>query len=343
MAIIAGAIARVQPSHVLPGLLMQYTQRSAAWELIANGAPLPQLDEGDLFVYATRVDVRTVVAGGQHAYNSLPSAAITLQQMGTPTYLARTRAEYDHHDTAAAAAWGVPIVEAHRLAMRQGIAQQGRNALLYGWNPTKGEGLLNAANAVSTTLTADSNGNTTVMTYDNGQMGLFLLNIIAQALARTLQLGQPTRIAIVAPQRVLAQFSLVGIVQLTQFQRPGGGTATTAMLIQDVLQNSGYQVQWGFDDTLVGKGANGSDAVLIVIPEVRSQDDGGMGAWNTNQFAGLAPNLNACTAQFSDMAAPREIPTPLPGGAIDILSELRMTSGWALRPEAVTIVSMVYM
>jgi hypothetical protein len=42
------------------------------------------------------------------------------------------------------------------------------------------------------------------------------------------------------------------------------------------------------------------------------------------------------------MAAPREIPTPLAGGAIDVLSEWRVTSGWGVRPECVTILSMQY-
>jgi hypothetical protein len=44
---------------------------------------------------------------------------------------------------------------------------------------------------------------------------------------------------------------------------------------------------------------------------------------------------------FTDMAAPREIPTPI-AGAIDVLSEMRSTAGWAVRPEAITILSMAY-
>ena len=43
--------------------------------------------------------------------------------------------------------------------------------------------------------------------------------------------------------------------------------------------------------------------------------------------------------QLIDMAAPRELPTPLAGGVTDVLSELRATSGWAVRPETVTIIS----
>jgi hypothetical protein len=40
-----------------------------------------------------------------------------------------------------------------------------------------------------------------------------------------------------------------------------------------------------------------------------------------------------------DMAAPRDITTPLPGGAVDVLGELRATSGWAPRPDAVSLLS----
>jgi hypothetical protein len=45
---------------------------------------------------------------------------------------------------------------------------------------------------------------------------------------------------------------------------------------------------------------------------------------------------------LNDMAAPREIPTPLAGGAIDVVQEMRSTSGWAIRGECVTVVSMKY-
>ncbi len=65
-------------------------------------------------------------------------------------------------------------------------------------------------------------------------------------------------------------------------------------------------------------------------------------AWDTNEFARLAPGLSATTLQLCDMVAPREIPTPMPGGAIDVLAEIRMSSGWGVRPEAVFNISMSY-
>ena len=97
---------------------------------------------------------------------------------------------------------------------------------------------------------------------------------------------------------------------------------------------------WLYDDTLKGKGQGGTDAILIVMPEVANPE--GEGSVNTNEFAKLKPGLDACTLMRSDMAAPRAIYTPMPGGAVDVLSEWRITPGWGIRPEAVTIVSMQF-
>ena len=38
----------------------------------------------------------------------------------------------------------------------------------------------------------------------------------------------------------------------------------------------------------------------------------------------------------------REASSPLPGGASDVMTEWRLTSGWAPRGEAVTLISMPY-
>ncbi len=129
------------------------------------------------------------------------------------------------------------------------------------------------------------------------------------------------------------------MVQLTQYQRVGAGTNSTAGTVKDILEANGDVIKWCYDDTLIGQGSGSTDAVLIDMPEVEKPEGGPI---NTNEFAKLAPGLEACTLQLCDMAAPREIPTPIAGGAIDILSELRASSGWGVRPEAITIVSMLY-
>lgn len=339
MANITPSQILVHPNYMVPELLMQYNQASAAFEALAGGDPMPRLGTGDLQVYAKAFDVRTSMAAGQTAGNSLPSVDIIAKMISTPTYLQRVRAEYDHHDTAAMSNWGVNIVEAQRLGMRQGHFQLMRSALLYGMNGSNGEGLLNAVGATTVSLPADSFGNTTVSTYDNGQMAIFMLGVLGSLKVRIMQLGIGHRIVILGPQRVFAQWEYAGIVQLTQFQRPGAGTNTTAGTIKSIGEMNADEIVWGADDTLIGKGANGTDAVIVVLPEVKAPKANKV---NTNVFAEVAPGLSACTLQYCDMPAPREIPTPLPGGAIDVLSEMRITSGWAVRPEAISIINMPF-
>ena len=340
MANIAAAFTIVNPSYIEPGIILPYSQASGAFETLAEGEPLVRLSEGDLYVYMKRLDVRTKVAAGQAAYNLLPSISTILSMISTPTYNLRVRGEYDHHDTAAMGRWGVSIVEAQRLGMRQGHFQLARGALLYGFNPANGEGLLNTNGATSVSLPADSFGNDTVVSYDNGQMGIFLLTQISAMKTRTNQLGIGRKFTILGPQRVLGAFEYQNIVQLTSFQRAGAGTTSTAGVVKEMLDMNEDEIVWVYDDTLINKGAGGTtDAVIITMPEVKKPQGSKI---NTNEFARLAPGIEACTLMYCDMAAPREIPTPLPGGAIDVLSEWRITSGWAPRPEAVTIVSMQY-
>lgn len=329
----------VNPSYVMPEILMQYNQVSGAFSTLAGEDPMVRLGDGDLYAYIKRLDIRSKAAAGQSAGNQLPSVSINASMISTPTYLIRSRAEYDHHDTAAMGRWGASIVDAQRLGMRQATFQQLRQALLYGFHPENGEGLLNTNGATAITLPADSNGHSTTQTYDNGQMALFILGQISALKTRTMQMGMPSRIVILGPQRILSSWEYQGIVQVTQFQREGGGTASIGATVSLQAGFAGDTIEWCYDDTLIGKGSGGRDAILITVPEVKKP----VGARvNTNEFANLMPGLDAVNIMLCDMAAPREIPTPLPGGAIDIISELRTTSGWSVRPEALTIASMTY-
>ena len=337
MATISPSWTQVHPSFIEPEVLLPYNQASGAFETLAGGDPRVKIGSEDLYVYAKRFDVRTRVASGQNAYNQLPNVNVAMSMLSVPTYLNRVRAEYDHHDTAATAEWGTSIVEVQRLGMRQGHFQLLRNMLLYGMLPANGEGLINAPSAVTVSLPADSSGSTTFSTYDNGQLAVFFLTQISNLKTRTFQFGMPNRFVILGPQRILGGMATQNIVQLTAFQRPGAGTASTAGVLQMVEAENGDQIVLAYDDTLIGKGSGGTDMIIMVMPEVKKP----VGRqFNTNEFANIAPGLDACTLQYLDMASPREIPTPLAGGAIDVLSEWRATPGWVLRPEAITLISM---
>jgi hypothetical protein len=110
-------------------------------------------------------------------------------------------------------------------------------------------------------------------------------------------------------------------------------------MIKDVVAMNEDDIVWVYDDTLIGKGVGGTDAIVLVMPEVKKHAGGKI---NTNEIAKIAPGIEACSLMYADMAAPREIPTPLPGGAIDTVSEWRITSGWGVRPETVCVMNVQY-
>lgn len=337
MANIFPSFTLVHPSYTMPEAVLQYSQASGAFALLAGGDPMVRIGSEDKYVYVKVLQMRSKVAAGQHAANQLPSCTIAASMVSTPTYLFRCRAEYDHHDIAAGSTWGASVPEAQRLSMRQGHFQGARNAELYGLNPQNGEGIVNSQGATALNLPPDTNGNDTVGTYDNGQLAQFLLAQVAAAKTRCLQLGLPVRVEIVAPQRILSQMEYQGIVQLTSYQRAGAGTTTIRGNVEDVLEMNGDSLGWGYDDTLIGQGSGGADLLVMTIPEIKTPVGKTL---NTNVFAELQPNTHATVLQLCDMAAPREIPTPMPGGAIDVVTEWRLTSGWGLRPEAITLISL---
>ena len=326
---------------MMPELIMQYSLASGAFTTLATENPMPRLGEADLYVYAKKVQLTTQVSANQSTANQLPSASVIPSMISTATYRLQTRAQYDNFDEAATGAWGYALPEALRLAARQGIAQQLRNALLYGYNPANGEGLLNTAGATRVNLGADSNGNVGYSTWDSGQLAQFLLNMIGNLKTTTLQIGQPLRLVFLAPQRFIQQISYGGIVSLTQFQRIGAGVETAAGLVETVASwAGGDDVSFAADDTLVGQGYGGTDAIILVAPELKIPRANAQ--INTNVFATLTPNQTATTLMLCDVAAPTEIPTPLPDGGITTLYTMRSTSGWGIRPEGMTILSAAY-
>jgi hypothetical protein len=336
MTIQASAYVTTNPSFIEPEFLLMYSQASGFLSTLAGEELRTRLGEDDILVYMKTLKLRTKMMAGTSSANELPGIDVQADMISTPTYLFKCRSQYDHHDVAAGGHWGFSTVEAYRLGMRQANFQLARDATLVGLNPQNGEGLLNASGAVAVNLPADSFGNTTVSTYDNGQMAFFLASQIQQIKQRTLSLGLPNFFTILAPQRILGPLEY-NVVQLVQFQRTGAGTQSTAGTVKSILMDNGDTLNWCYDDTLQGQGYNGADAVIMVMPEVKKPDGGTV---NTNVFASLAPGNDVCTTQYCDMAAPREIISPMAGGATDHITEWRLSSGWAPRSTALTIISM---
>lgn len=339
MGLQASAFQITSPSFMEPELLLQYSQASGFVDTLADGQLRTRLGEDDLLVYMKQLNLRTRVSSGQASANELPGVDIAASMISTPTYRYQCRAIYDHHDVAAGGHWGFSTVEAYRLGMRQAHFTLARDACLYGMNPQNGEGFANAPGATSINLPPDSNNNSSIRTYDNGQMAFFLAQQILGIKTRTLQLGIGKKFCILGPQRDLGLLEY-NVVQLTQFQRTGAGTASTAGTLKDILMQNGDELIWAYDDSLIGQGAGGADLIIIVMPELTKP--AGPSPVNLNEFAKLAPGNIVNTTMYCDMAAPREIISPLAGGATDFLTEWRTSSGWPARPQSLTLLSAAY-
>ncbi|GGA00408.1 DUF2184 domain-containing protein [Dyella caseinilytica] len=335
------SVAKVTPSYSEPGLILTWTQVTGAFELLPGGNMKTTLGQNDKFVYVSALDVRTDAGAAQSAFNLLPSATFSASLYSTPTYLLATRAIYDHHQVADAAEWNVSLPKAQELGSRQGIFQFARTALLYGINPTNGEGLLNSANATNVTLPPDPWGNDTTQSYDNGAMAFWLGEQVQQCAANMFMSGKKAalKVTIAGPQRVVMPWITYDIVQVTSYQREGAGTENTGTVLQNILGKAGYEVEFTFDDTLEGKGAGGTDMVVLSIPEIVDLNPVDI---NTNEFAELMPSIKDVNAMYTDMVAPRKISTPIPDGGVNERYEQRITSGWNLRPEGLFLLSMPY-
>jgi hypothetical protein len=342
VANIFNARVLVHPSFVEPDLVITTAQASGFMDALGDRSLRVKLGPVDKFVYMNRIDLRTQVAASQAAYNALPSATIVADYLQTATYRVRVRAEYNELDVAEAGEYNVALPMAQRLAMRQGIFQYIRTANLFGVNAANSEGLLNTPNSTATNLPPDSYGNTTLQTYDAGELAIWFLGQLQAAWQRMYMLGTGARAVLLGPQRILGQMQLVNIVQTTSYQRAGAGTATTAQVMKEVAKEFGYELEYAYDDTLIGAGATiddaASDAVLLVVPEAIVPSMDGI---NTNEFNKLGPTLRAMTLQYADVAAPVEITTPIVEG-LDVTSQMRISSGWCPRGQAITILSIPY-
>ena len=118
-----------------------------------------------------------------------------------------------------------------------------------------GAGLLDLPETTSVNLPPDSENNTSLITYNNAQLALFLLKQIIDLKTKNNKLGSTTCFIILGPERVLAHFEYMNIVNATSYKK----------ITADILSSD--SIIWGYDDAFIEKGSNGSDAVVLAITE----------------------------------------------------------------------------
>ncbi|WP_321867927.1 major capsid family protein [Burkholderia cenocepacia] len=335
------AFVKASPSFTEPELIVSYTQQSGAFAMLAGGAPEVKIGHYDQYVYQHMLEVRSVAAVNQGSPNVMPNATFRTSYGSVPTYLLKTHAQYDHHEIAAAANWNVNLADAKRLAAYQGIFQAARNGLLFGFTPSNNEGLLNAQGATAVSIPPDAQGHTTLSTMNAPYVFQFLLQTVQDVRKRILNVGQgePVKVVITSTQDVIGFFEST-VVDLTSFQRVGAGVDSIKGATSSVNEWNGVDIEWRVDDNLKGQGAGGTDAILVIVPELAPQ---GKSPVSTNVFADkLQPSSKATARQYFGSDTPLEYTAQLPGGFLDITYEHRMTPGWMLRPKALSIVSVKY-
>ena len=331
----------ISPSTILPELVISQSQRSGWARTVGGGEPMVRLQPGSKMVYIRGLTQNSSVAVSQSAHQNLPAATISGSISGTPVYILQSGAVFDHHDVQAASGWGVNLNDAIDQAHHQGMCVQLRNMTFYGIKSAAGEGLINAPNVTVSLPPADTAGKVGIINYAPDQLAKFILAEIGALQSRMLAFGQPTRIVICAPQRVLSILELSGIVQLASYQLPGGGTASVSGLVEKVAQAAGVTIEWTVDDTLKARGVvysgTNRDIIIVTAPDLPTTGDDG-----TNSFASIAPNMKSNNLMLVDRAAPTKYMTPIARNSTDVYYEMLSTSGWALRPEATTLIEIPY-
>jgi hypothetical protein len=326
---------------VMPEIIMQQSMASGAFEVLAGGAPSVKISSSDLMVYQKYLRMTSQTQVGQSLPGQLPSSSIAGGYDGMMTYRIFSRSQYSYLDTDAADRWGYSLTEGLRLANRQGHAQQMRNMLLYGVDASNNEGITNSPNATTLNLGSDSKGNDSYTTWDSGELAKFLLGLIADQKTKMMLLGQSLGTVILSPQRFIKALEWTGVVELTSYQRAGAGTATVGTMVKEIAGHaSGDDIVFCQDDTLIGKGAGGNDLIVVTNPVIEVPE--ARHSIHTNIFSTLVPNQQSVNVMFCDMAAPTEIPSPMPDGGLTTLYTMRATPGWNFRPEGVTLLSAKY-
>jgi len=116
---------------------------------------------------------------------------------------------------------------------------------------------------------------------------------------------------------------------------------TVAQEIELICKEFGYKISFHFDDTLIGKGANGADMVILTTPELNVPDLPNLSV-NTGAFNEMEPAMKAVNVMYADMAGPMNIPTQVPDGGITTVKEIRCSSGWNLRSQGLYLLSLPF-
>lgn len=346
MSVGQSSLIMLDRSMVVPGVMVQRAQKRGTLNLIAGGKPKNVLNQNVQKVYINGIRYRGLAKASREPGNELPSVSFNTTQKATNAYWLSTSTKYSVWDDDNAKFSGLNAPQIQNMIAHGAIADLTAILALYGTGEGMSEGIMNSPGVFEENLPADSNGALSLRTYDAGEFAQYFLQLTVDAETRMLTVGLDREqvLNVLMPQRVLGYLRRSSVIKLTSgIQRDGGGVHTIEGRIQAVATspNGNISINFYVDDTLIGKGAGGSDAVVMCYPGFPDTPDD---IYNTDALAALPNSIQEMVAMYTAHSQPMEIESPAVDGSQGVYTtyHTKVTPGWALRPEAVTILSLPY-
>lgn len=321
-------LLREASSVTLPGVLLPQVADSGFLENI--GEKGNQLEIGNTSINITTINaLNTTSSVSQTWHTDREKQGYNVGNIKIPAYIVNAHYEYDKREA------GIFSKNVNGLSLQnllsslciQAINQRLRQGVFHGLSIN--EGLL--SQATTFTFGADSNQKTKLTEMQPAFLLKKLMNMINDAMNATL--NRANKIIITSSLRVINYLNLT-IVPLADFLK-SGGTQSVTSTIKDVIQ-SAYNIECKvvIDSTFETKSG---DFLSVVIPSLKATEADDFSV----NYAGRSDNIKANTYLDVGQGAINEL-NPELNGYVSGNFTMALTSGVALRPEAVYITTLDY-
>lgn len=329
---------RINPSVVMPGILVPQIQSVDFEKYIGSKTNLTGTAEEMLYVMTVNnINGETTV--GQQWAQELNRQSYSLGQVGLPLYRINAYSEYDENEQAKfeRLVSGVSLPSFLENLAKQAINQRKHSAILSGFDNSLEQGIL--ANAIESTLPADSKGNTTITSY--------LPNELQAALASEVRSVMDSSYGMLAPSVFVSSTRVINylkttIISLLDSAQKGGVDSIAGLFDRVVGEWLGVgKVTFMADPLLEDIDGQGKDAILLIAPGMDSQQYD-MGSPEVNQNIVGIENSISYNTMYDAGEGLKRISRPDNFGIMSMLYTYKMTPGATLRKEAVRILRVTY-
>ena len=331
-------INRINPSTVLPGILVPQVQSVDFDKYIGSKTNLTGTADEMLYIMTVNnINGETTV--GQQWAQELNRQSYSLGQVSLPLYRINAYSEFDEDEQAKfeRLVSGVSLPTFLEGLAKQAINQRKHSAILTGFDNTLDQGIL--ANAVETTLAADSKGNTTITTYDPAELQKALATEVRSVMDASYGMLVPT--VFVSSTRVI-NYLKSSVVSFLESAEAGAVDSVAGLLDRVVGEWLGVgKITFIADPLLENIDAPGKDRILLIAPGMDNQQYP-KGAMDVNQNIVGSENSITYNTMYDAGEGLKRISRPDNFGIMSMLYTYKMTPGATLRSEAVKVIKVTY-